>query len=130
MIKSKNDLNFYLAEDKKALKIGKGLKHYFKELLTPNLIWRFERTLRYTEYYTNCRRGVWGGVISLYYRYKLRRLSLKLGFSIPCNVFGPGLSIAHYGTIVVNGNARIGANCRLHTSLILEQVQAQKKPQL
>jgi serine O-acetyltransferase len=37
-----------------------------------------------------------------------------LGFSIPINVFGPGLSIAHRGTIVVNHGARVGANCRLH----------------
>lgn len=42
---------------------------------------------------------------------------MKLGFSIPINVFGPGLSIPHYGTIVVNSNARIGANCRLHVGV-------------
>jgi serine acetyltransferase len=41
-------------------------------------------------------------------------LGLLLNFSIPPNAFGPGLSIAHYGTIVVNSNARIGANCRIH----------------
>ena len=29
-------------------------------------------------------------------------------------MFGPGLSIAHAGTIVVNSNAKIGANCRIH----------------
>lgn len=45
---------------------------------------------------------------------KLRKLSRKLGFTISVNTFGPGLSIAHYGTIVVNDKARIGANCRLH----------------
>jgi len=40
---------------------------------------------------------------------------MALGFSIPPNIFGPGLSIAHYGTIVVNKFAQIGENCRLHT---------------
>ena len=30
------------------------------------------------------------------------------------NVFGPGLSIGHHGTIVVNGNSKVGANCRIH----------------
>ena len=29
-------------------------------------------------------------------------------------MFGPGLSIAHYGTIVVNDAARVGKNCRIH----------------
>ena len=28
--------------------------------------------------------------------------------------FEPGLSIAHRGTIIINGGAKIGANCRLH----------------
>ncbi len=41
-------------------------------------------------------------------------MSTKLGFTIPLNVFGPGLSIAHRGTIVVNTATRVGANCRLH----------------
>lgn len=30
------------------------------------------------------------------------------------NCFGKGLSISHIGTIVVNHEARIGENCRLH----------------
>lgn len=41
-------------------------------------------------------------------------MGIHLGFSIPINVFGPGLSIAHRGTIVVNKDARIGDNCRIH----------------
>ena|ERR1035437_5051446 len=36
-------------------------------------------------------------------------------FSIPPYVFGPGLSLAHYGSIVVNGNARVGRNARVHS---------------
>jgi serine O-acetyltransferase len=38
----------------------------------------------------------------------------QLGFSIPINVFGPGLWIVHKGTIVVNSDAKVGRNCRLH----------------
>ena len=45
---------------------------------------------------------------------KFKKKSIKLGFTIPENVFGPGLSIPHYGTIVVNANAKVGANCRIH----------------
>lgn len=41
-------------------------------------------------------------------------LGLLCGFSIGLNCFGKGLSISHIGTIVVNHNARIGENCRLH----------------
>lgn len=48
-------------------------------------------------------------------------MSAKLSISIKPNVFGPGLSIAHYGGIVVNPNAHIGSNCRIHEGLLLEQ---------
>ena len=44
------------------------------------------------------------------------RLAARLGFTIPKNVFGPGLHIVHYGTIVVHPDARVGRNCRLHPS--------------
>jgi serine O-acetyltransferase len=53
-------------------------------------------------------------IIRFYYRYRLKRLGAFLGFSIPPNVFGPGLCIAHIGPIVVNSAARVGANCRIH----------------
>ena len=49
-----------------------------------------------------------------WYRFWLHNRSVKLGFSIPINVFGPGLSIAHYGTIVVSPAATVGKNCRIH----------------
>lgn len=44
-------------------------------------------------------------------------MEAKLGFSIPLNVFGSGLSIAHVGPIVVSPHARIGMNCRIHVGL-------------
>lgn len=119
MIKNKNDLRFYLDQDRKALGVKQNKRFYFHELFFPDDVWRFERTLRYTEYYynvysKNCFLKYLRLLLLLIYKYKFRKLSIKLGFSIPLNVFGPGLSIAHRGTIVVNGKTKIGANCRLH----------------
>ena len=51
----------------------------------------------------------------LYYR--LHKADIKLSFSIPINVFAEGLSIAHYGPIIVNTKARIGKNCRIHVGV-------------
>lgn len=48
---------------------------------------------------------------------RYRKLSYKLGFSIPINVCGPGLALAHYGSIIINGNAIIGANCLIHSGV-------------
>ena len=44
-------------------------------------------------------------------------MEARLGFSIPLNVFGSGLSIAHVGPIVVSPYARIGRNCRIHVGV-------------
>jgi serine O-acetyltransferase len=56
-----------------------------------------------------------------YLDFRLDRLGLVLGFDMPLNVFGPGLRIVHYGTIIVNSNARIGANCELHNLVHIAQ---------
>lgn len=56
-------------------------------------------------------------MIGLYYRFQLHRLSFKLGYSIPLNVVGPGLSLPHRGTIVINSHASIGENCRIHVDV-------------
>lgn len=113
MIESKDDYRYYVEQDRKALGYGerRGFAGRMRQLLLPDPIRRFERRLRRCEYLLNVKgRGV---------RYYLaliafERLSRKLGFYIPLNVFGPGLSIPHYGTIIVNPAARVGKNCRLH----------------
>lgn len=50
-----------------------------------------------------------------------------LGFSIPINVFGPGLAIVHYGTIVVAQGAKIGSNCRIHEGVTIGATNGSSK---
>jgi serine O-acetyltransferase len=114
MINSKQDYIFYLNADKLAYgKKGNTLKDFF----FPDLVWKFQKALRKYEYYTNVKKGLFGKILQIVAYAKYRKMSLKLGFSIPKNVFGPGLSIAHYGTIVINPATKIGKNCRIHTSV-------------
>ena len=107
MIESNADYRRYLAADRTAL----GNPHGATAWLT-NDIWRFQRALRRLEYLGNT-----GSPLRLIAHLWWRRQSRRLGFTIPPNVFGPGLSMAHYGTIVVNGAARVGSNCRIHTGV-------------
>ena len=46
-----------------------------------------------------------------------RRLSIRLGFSVPLNVFGPGVAIVHYGLLVVSPFARNGSNCGVNAGV-------------
>ncbi len=106
MIKSKDDYKYYLNADRIALCKESTYRDLFFDK-----VWKFQRLLRQLEYFTNCKKNI---ILRKLISYRFRSLSIKLGFTIPINVFGPGLSIAHYGTIIVNGNSKIGKNCRLH----------------
>lgn len=113
MIKTRDELKRYIDLDVAAsgLFYG-GIKgffnyHYFNEITI------FLRLLRKCEYYKNKTNPILR-IVYVYYKIRFKRKSYKLGFSIPENVFGPGLALPHYGTIVVNSNAKVGANCRLH----------------
>jgi serine O-acetyltransferase len=106
MIKSRRDYLEYRQQDQT-------LGFSWKGCLFDD-IRRFKILLRKAEYHTNCGAGVPGQLLSFYYKYRLNRYGRKLGFSIGVNVVGPGVSLPHRGTIVINSNARLGKNCRIH----------------
>lgn len=109
MIHSKKDYHFYCDEDTKALFFGR-TPSFVDRIKNPIL--RYQKQLRKCEFYRN----VYGSTSILYIisKLKLRRMSYKLGIQIPENTFGPGLRIAHWGTIIVNPRCRIGGYCTIH----------------
>ena len=108
MIKSREDYLFYLEADRIALRKELRRPRFFKDE-----IWKFQRCLRKVEFLENCGKNRLSQISCLHARYNLHKLSLQLGLTIPRNVFGPGLSIAHRGTIVVHQGAKVGENCRI-----------------
>ena len=106
MIKTYQDYLMYLEADRISLNLNKSLKNILFDD-----IWKFQKLMRKLEYLTNCNKNK---MYRTFIAYKYRKLSIKLGFSIPINIFGPGLSIAQRGTIVVNEYTKIGCNCRIH----------------
>lgn len=120
MIKSLTDYRYYLEADR--IIAGRKKVPFFSpivSLFSRSKIDHFHYLLRRTEYIHNCSKGLVGSLRYKWFNYLFRRTSLKLGFSIPINVFGPGLFIPHYGTIVVNNNVKVGANCVLHTCVCI-----------
>lgn len=115
MIQTKEDLKRYIRQDRLMNGVPERTSFAYKiiRLLVPDLTIKYLFYLRKKEFYSNvCGRKI----LRFLYRYKRRNLGIKLGYSIPINVFGPGLSLPHYGTIVVSKNAKVGENCRLHAS--------------
>ncbi len=119
MIKSKADYEYYLEADRIALSKPKDFSFSTRQKLWlfPDYIWKFQRTLRRLEYLKNKNKNAFEKVTYYFVLKRFYKLSYKLGFTIPVNVFGPGLSIAHYGTIIINSGARVGANCRIHADV-------------
>lgn len=74
----------------------------------------YQRVLRVVEL-LSLYQGLFARLVWTVFRVRLSRLSALYGISIPPGVFGRGLSVAHLGSIVVNDNARVGRNCRIHS---------------
>ena len=92
MITSYSELQYYLECDRIALE-----RKNKKPPIFGDDIWKFQICMRKLDYYNKMK-----GIMKWYYRFKYHKLSLKLGFSIPCNVIEPGLAIVHYGAIVIS----------------------------
>ena len=110
MILSKSDLQRYLELDRRAL----GIRRAKRPPLTGYRVWKFQVALRKHEYYANTGRSLFGRIMKKFWGAVHEIYGVRLGFSIPINVFGPGLRINHYGLIVVNPKARVGAFCDIH----------------
>lgn len=118
MIETKDDLKNYMRLDKKAL----GIKRKYPRFFTDE-VWKFERSLRRLEFFTNKKYVIPRIIEKIWFH----GLSVKLGFSIPINVFGPGLAIVHYGTIVVSEGAKVGKNCRIHEGVTIGATNGSSK---
>ena len=113
-IQSKEDLRNFINADLKSLGIEKiSLKMRIESLIVPQ-IWKYEILLRKLEFFINTRKNKIGKLIV---GIRLKRLGSKLGFTIEPNTFGPGLCLAHAGTIVINGKCKIGKNARIHVGV-------------
>ena len=118
MIESIPDLKAYVRADIEAVSFGaSGIK---TAIGWPPLRWTIQ--LRVAELALNTwprRAGRAGSIAAKALERFVQARGVHLGFTIPPNVFGPGLSIAHWGTITVNRGCRVGANCRIHPGVVL-----------
>ena len=109
---TRHDVRKWIAEDARA----NGVTRLSLSAIVQKPTVRFLLWLRIAEYLTNTGRGPLrfaGGLARL----GLLRCSVRLGFSIPLNVCGPGLALPHWGTIVISSHARIGERARIHVGV-------------
>lgn len=111
MIESKEDLMLYIKADKKANKFT-GCKAHI------NVIYKYLKRLRITEYYVNSKKNK---LIITVSKFLLYRLSVKTGITIGLNCFGKGLYIPHYGYVVCNDTAIFGEYCILQCGVNISE---------
>jgi len=108
-IKTLKDLKLFIKKDM----LATSKSNFFKEFIFCP-VFRFTILLRFNEYLFNKKTPFVIRIMPLFW---YKRLGVRLGFSIPLNVFDCGLGIVHYGLLIVNTDARIGKNCRIHAGV-------------
>ena len=85
MIKTKEDLKYYIEQDRIANKVKKASAYRITFYSYYKKIWNFLFYMRKCEYHTNARGG--HKLLAKYYEIKKDAIGGKLGFSIPVNTF-------------------------------------------
>jgi len=126
MITSREELNQYLSADSAnfhSQTMGGARRLKNNLCCTPasdqKYIWEYIVALRHVEWCLNTK-GLWRHkFMRLYWLRKLRRIGYKTGFQIPPNVCGKGLTIWHWGPIIINQNVQIGENVTLYPGVLI-----------
>jgi serine O-acetyltransferase len=96
-----------------------GTKGFLKGLRMPGF--RFTYLLRKA---SKCKKYSFMG---LFFHFLISRYSYKYGFQIPSDTeIGEGFYIGHFGTVVINGKARIGRNCTIMHGITIGQANRGK----
>ena len=82
---------------------------------------------RYTYFLRKASKYKKFSILGIFYGLILKKYDYKYGFQIPtATKIGKGFYIGHYGTIVINGRARIGDNCNIAHGVTIGQANRGK----
>ena len=123
MIKTKEDLRFYLREDARRNDIASHWGYLFRVALGAESVhgFRYIRCMRKLEYHMNNSSSLLHRLWYYYYKLKLTRLGGKYSISINPNTCGYGLRIMHLsgGGGVRLGAARVGNYCGFNAGVLI-----------
>ena len=122
VIKSKKELHFCLMADHMMNRgsFKRSVSQKLLEFIRPDLTMKFLRCMRKLSYYKHKGNPLW-----MLYHLKYQRLGIRLGYSIGPDVFGYGLVLPHYGTIVVGPKNSIGNYAVMHVCSLITSTNKQ-----
>lgn len=123
MIRTRKELKDCLQADSINYKNCIGIKGFLISLICSPVsdqkyIWKYIKAMRYAEYYIN-KYHSYKTPMALYYLHKLRKFGRITGIQIHPNSVGKGLTIWHFGSIIINANARLGERCVLRPDILI-----------
>lgn len=101
-----DNLFFYSYSLKKRLKLFFIQDHWI-------LIRKYLFLLRRCEYFASGK-SIVSKLCMYWYECRKNKLGNKLGFYISPNTLGSNVTIWHHGSLIINGDAKIGKNCIFH----------------
>lgn len=122
MITKKTQLEEYIRIEKYSANGGT----FMREKILPPPSFKYVAILRHLEYHYN-NKGIWHRILTLWFYWRYYQISLHTGISIPINVAQKGLTLYHYGSIVVNAATRIGENCCIMNNVNIGAAGGSKK---
>jgi serine O-acetyltransferase len=118
MIKTKEDLKFYLNKDYERNDVPpKWWKRFGGSEV--NGIYTYFRDLRYLEYYSNNRNGTLNKLLYFFFLFKHNHHRLKINIYVEINTFGPGVLFVHPGFLRVVDKVKIGSNCTILPNVLI-----------
>lgn len=126
MIKTKEDLRFYIQEDRKRNGQDRGRIRYLMSLMAGSEqahAFKYLKCLRHEEYHIN-NKGFLHKLLAAYFHVRLGRMGLRYCITIHPNICGYGLKIMHLsggGGILINCN-RIGNYCSVNSGTLIGNV--------
>lgn len=114
---NKNELKKIIKSDKFNYKKGLDNRKYLFFLITKNNKIRIMKYIiivrKYSYYKERMNKTILDKCLYLFYAYKKNKLGSEIDLDIGSNNFGKNLLIFHKN-IIINENAKIGDNCKLH----------------
>ena len=115
MIKTRRELKEYLKADEAYFRTFSKKVQMIDRLTNADLYatTNFLKKLRKEEFYFNNRKNPFYMLMYIAQRRRRMKLGKQLGFTIEPNSLGKGARLEHYGSVVINADAKIGENCCL-----------------
>lgn len=119
-IRNKRELAFFIKADR-MMNTGRfqpSLSDRIIDKISPAYIMHYIVAMRKYSYYSHQLNQL-SKLYAGYYKIRLKKLGVKLNFSIGPDTLGYGVRIPHFGTIVVGDSCSIGNYAVLHTSICI-----------